>query len=137
MTQINAYINFPGNTREAMTFYKECLGGELELMTFEGSSMESHVPAEAKQNILHSMLTNGAIRLMASDMVSADSLTSGNNISLMLDCGSEEEIYRFYTALSAGGDADHPVQPAFWGGLFGHLTDKFGIQWLLNCSPQA
>ena len=137
MTQINAYINFPGNTREAMTFYKECLGGELEIMPFEGSAMESHMPPEAKQNVLHSMLTNGAIRLMASDMVSADSLTSGNNISLMLDCSSEEEINRFYTALSAGGDADHPVQPAFWGGLFGHLTDKFGIQWLLNCSPQA
>jgi len=137
MTQLNAYINFPGNTREAMTFYKECLGGELEFMPFEGSPIEGHAPAEAKQNIVHSMLTSGSMRLMASDMVSAEELKSGNNISLMLDCDSEEDIHRFYNALSAGGDPDHPVQPAFWGGLFGHLTDKFGIVWLLNCSPKA
>ena len=44
MTTINAYLTFNGDCREAMTFYKECLGGELTLETAKGSPMESHWP---------------------------------------------------------------------------------------------
>jgi PhnB protein len=29
MVQIYPYLAFNGNYREAMTFYKECIGGEL------------------------------------------------------------------------------------------------------------
>ena len=134
MTQLNAYINFAGNTREAMNFYKSCLGGELEIMEFEGSAIEEHMPSEMKHSVLHSMLTNGGIRLMASDMPNPAGITVGNNISLILDCDSTEEIHRFYNNLAEGGTPDHPVQPAFWGGIFGHLVDKYGIAWLLNCS---
>ncbi len=133
MKQLLAYINFPGNTREVMNFYKECLGGELEIMTFKGSPMEEHFPAEMHDQVMHSHLTIGDIGLMASDMPNPAGITAGNNISLMLACSTEEETRRVYDALSAGGNADHPVQPAFWGGLFGHLTDKYGIAWLLTC----
>lgn len=131
MSQIVPYINFPGNTREAMTFYQECLGGELDIRP-----MPEGMPGPA-DGVMHSELTGGGLRIMASDMVSPGGLTTGNNISIMIDCSSEEEINRFYSKLAVGGNADHPVQPAFWGGLFGHLTDKFGIAWLLNCSPEG
>ena len=57
MTQISAYLNFNGNCREAMTFYKNCLGGELSLQTVEGSPMEAGCPAGVKHQILHSSLT--------------------------------------------------------------------------------
>jgi len=137
MAQIVPYINFPGNTREAMNFYKDCLGGDVQFMTFGGSPIEEHMPQAPKDGIVHSELTSGSFRLMASDMVSAAELTSGNNMSIMIDCDSEEQIRSYYDKLSAGGNPDHPVQPAFWGGLFGHLIDKFGIVWLLNCSPKG
>jgi PhnB protein len=68
MTQINAYLGFNGNCREAMTFYKECLGGELTLQTVAGTPMAEHMPAEAGQTILHSCLTRGGLVLMATDM---------------------------------------------------------------------
>ena|SRR5689334_18143310 len=134
MAQTVTYINFPGNTRDAMNFYKECFGGELQIMDFKGSPMEGYKPDD---KVVHSSLVSGNVRIMASDMVDEADLKSGNNVSIMVDCTSEEEIHRLYSALSAGGNPDHPVQPAFWGGLFGHLVDKFGTIWLLNCSPQA
>ena len=34
MKEINAYLIFNGNCREAMTFYQKCLGAELQLITF-------------------------------------------------------------------------------------------------------
>ena len=91
MTQISAYLNFNGNCRDAMTFYKDCLGGELMLQTVEGSPIEAQCPAGLKHQILHSSLTKNALILMGSDMVGPGGLKKGNNISLSLSCSSEEE----------------------------------------------
>jgi PhnB protein len=132
MTQINSYLTFNGNCREAMTFYQECLGGELFLQTIGESPMADQLPPQMKESILHATLTKGALIIMASDMVSEQGLTKGNNVSLMLNCSSEDEIRTFYQKLSDGGEARHPLENTFWGALFGGLTDKFGILWLLN-----
>lgn len=132
MSQISAYLTFSGNCREAMTFYKKCLGGELVVQTIGDSPMADKMPPEFKQNVLHSTLSKGALLIMASDMVSEKGLRKGNSVSLMLHCSSEEEIKSCYASLSSGGDATHPLEDTFWGALFGDLTDKFGNHWLLN-----
>ena len=132
MTQINTYLTFNGNCREAMTFYRNCLGGELSLQTIGESPMASHLPPQMKDRILHSTLTNGTLIILASDMVGEKGLIKGNSVSLMLNCSSEAEIRGFYTKLSVGGQATHPLENTFWGALFGDLTDKFGNQWLLH-----
>ena len=132
MTQINAYLTFNGNCREAMKFYKECLGGELTLQTVGESPMADRMPPQMKQSVLHSTLTKGALLIMASDMVSEQGLMKGNTVSLMLNCSSEEEIKSCYARLSKGGEATHPLENTFWGALFGDLTDKFGNHWLLH-----
>ena len=132
MTQINAYINFSGNCREAMTFYKECLGGELTLQTVGGSPIEAQCPAGMKDDILHATLTKGVLLLMGSDMVGPGGLVKGNNIALSLNCSSEEEINTFFSKLSESGNIIDPLKVQFWGAMFGVLTDKFGIRWMLN-----
>lgn len=132
MTQISAYLNFSGNCREAMTFYQECLGGELKLQTVEESPVANQMPPEARKSILHSTLALGNSVLMGSDMAGPDGVIRGNAISLTLQCSSEQEILRFFSKLSAGGKITHPLQEEFWGATFGQLTDKFGINWLLN-----
>lgn len=132
MTQINAYLNFNGNCREAMTFYKDCLGGELSLQTVEGSPMEAGCPAGVRHQILHSSLTKNGLILMGSDMVSAEGLNIGNNISLALNCSSEAEINTIYASLSRGGQIIEPLKLQYWGAMFGVLKDKMGITWMLT-----
>lgn len=132
MTQIHSYLTFNGNCREAMTFYQECLGGELTFQTVGESPLSEKMPKIMKDCILHSTLTNGNLILMASDMVSEKGLIKGNSVSLSLNCSSEEEIKSCYAKLSAGGTANHSLENSFWGALFGDLTDKFGNNWLLN-----
>jgi PhnB protein len=132
MTQINAYLNFDGNCREAMNFYKECLGGELTLQTVEGSPVEAQCPAAMKHQILHSSLVKNGLVIMGSDMSGPEGITKGNNIALSLNCSSEEEINSFFSNLSAGGKIIDPLRQQFWGALFGVFNDKFGIRWMLN-----
>jgi PhnB protein len=130
MAQINAYLTFNGNCREAMTFYQQCLGGELRLQTVGGSPMEDQMPSEAKQKILHSSLTKDNLVLLASDISEKGKLVKGNSISLSLHCNSEEEIISVFAKLASGGQVAHPLHH-FFAGTMGALTDKYEKDWLL------
>ncbi|HEY5391211.1 MAG TPA: VOC family protein [Hanamia sp.] len=132
MKTLSAYITFSGNCREAMTFYKKCLGGELTFQTIGESPLSEKMPKKIRECILHSTLTNDRLLLMGSDMVSEIGLIKGNAVSLTLNCDSEKEIRSCYKKLSAGGQATHPLKDTFWGALFGGLTDKYGNNWILN-----
>jgi len=132
MARINAYLTFNGNCREAMTFYKECLGGELVLQTVGESPMAELMPPQMRQSVLQATLVKDGLVLRGSDMVSEQGLVQGNAVSLMLHCSSEWEIRTCYDKLVSGGLASHPLESTFWGGLFGDLVDRFGIHWLLN-----
>ena len=131
MTHINAYLNFNGRCREAMTFYHECLGGELTMQKVSESPMAAQMPSELSANILHSTLTHNGIVLMGSDMIGA-SLVNGNAVSLCLNCSSDEEINEFFDKLSKGGNVKMPLHQTFWGATYGELTDKYGMNWMFN-----
>lgn len=133
MTQIYAYIGFNGQCREAMGFYKECLGGDLTFLTFGEGPMAGQCPAGMEGQIMHSSLTKGPLLLMATDMtIPNEGFLKGNHMALSLNCSSEEEINHFFSSLSAGGQVVDSLGVKFWGAIFGVLTDKFGIRWMLN-----
>jgi PhnB protein len=137
MTQINSYLTFNGNCREAMTFYRDCLGGELNFQTIGESPLSDKMPTQMKDCILHATLTNDRLILLGSDMVGEKGLVKGNAVSLSLNCSSEEEIQSWYTKLSNAGFQNHPLENSFWGALFGDLTDKFGNHWILNFNKNS
>jgi PhnB protein len=60
----------------------------------------------------------------------------GTNVSLSLSGEDDEELTGYYDKLSEGGNASMPLSKAPWGDKFGMLTDKFGIQWLVNISAK-
>ncbi len=128
MSQIVAYLSFAGNCREAMTFYKDCLGGELTMQTVAESPMAGQMPAEMGQHILHANLSSGGITLMASDM--NNNFTPGTAVHLCIVCDSEEELNALFNKLSEGGTVRHPVEK-FFAGTMGDFRDKFGINWML------
>jgi len=126
MAKINPYLRFnEGKCKEAMEFYKECLGGELTFMTVGESPMASEMPAEAQEKIMHSTLKKKDLEFFASDMM-RDKTVIGDNVALSLNCESEDEIKDLFAKLSQGGEVFMPLEMAFWGGLFGVLTDKYG-----------
>ncbi|HEX9513296.1 MAG TPA: VOC family protein [Puia sp.] len=134
MDSINPYIGFNGRCREAMTFYKECFGGDLDLQQLDGSPMEQYWPA-GKGKLFHSALTlNGKLLVMGSDMNGPEGQTVGNNIQLAISCTSEKEINSLFEKLGSGGKVLAPVSETFWNALFGSVQDKFGVNWMLNYS---
>ncbi len=130
MPQLNPYLQFDGNCKEAMNFYKSCLGGELSLMTMGESPMGKDLPAEAKNKVMHARLKNDGVVIMAADNMSPGGPAPGGNISLSISAGSKKEIDTFFSKLSAGGKVLHAPKEEFFG-YYGDLKDKYGINWML------
>lgn len=126
---INPYLNFDGNTEDAMKFYAEVLGGSLEVHRFGDNPMP--VPAEHKNRIMHATVRSGAVTLMASDTMPGQGLKSGNQVHLSLNFDDKAEQDKIWNRLSAGATVTMPLGDQFFG-RFGMLTDKFGIQWMLH-----
>ena len=132
MAQLNPFLRFnEGKCREAMNFYKECFGGELTFMTVGESPMAKDMPADKQDFIMHSELKKDKLIFFGSDMM-RDAAVIGDNVGMSLNCESESEIKDLFAKLSKGGEVFMPIEDAFWGALFGVVTDQYGIEWMLN-----
>jgi PhnB protein len=136
MTQLNAYLNFPGNTEEAFNFYKSIFGGELNLIRFRDVQ---DLPGMGKVNdsdldkVMHVALKIGDNLLMATDMLESHghNLKIGNAITLSIHPDNKAEADRLYSSLSAGGNALQPMSDMDWG-YWGMLIDRFDVPWMVN-----
>ncbi|MGO4293073.1 VOC family protein [Chitinophaga sp. RAB17] len=136
MALLNPYLSFDNNCREAMTFYKDCFGGELFLQTVaESPVMAAQMPDHMKDLILHSTLTIGAMVIMASDL-SRVKRVEGNTVQLCINCQSEKELDTFFSKLAVGGQITEPLADMPWGARYGALTDQYGKHWLFNCPKE-
>jgi len=131
MSKMNLYANFDGQCREAMTFYKSVFGGELTMQSAGSSPMAAQVPAQFQDHLIHAQLDTQDWTLMASDAI-GHPLTHGNDMSIMINCDSEEQINTYYKALSAGGEIVSELKKEFWGAIYANFVDKYGIRWMLN-----
>jgi PhnB protein len=132
MKSVTSYLSFDGNCRQAITFYRECLGGELTINAYPDASGQPSADPGAK--VMHAQLAlQGAPLLMASDSPQPGTLQQGNNFSVSIDCDSRSEVERLFASLAGQGEVRMPLMDAPWGAVFGMLTDQFGVQWLLNC----
>lgn len=130
MKAITTYLNFDGNTRDAMTFYAKCLAAELSIRSFREA--EIPVPEGAEDRIIHARLAKGSMVLMASDTQPGSPFTPGNNFYVCVDCDGRDETDRLFQALGEGGSALMELQDTFWGAYFGMVTDKYGVGWMFN-----
>ncbi|HEY9342032.1 MAG TPA: VOC family protein [Hanamia sp.] len=134
MAKMNSYLNFNGNTEEAFNFYKSVFGGEfLTLMRFKDTPDADKMPADEQEKVMHVALPIGDNILMGTDVLkSMEPVNFGTNSSLSIDGESEEEANQLFNKLSVGGKVVMPLEKMFWGALFGMITDKFGVQWMVN-----
>ncbi len=135
------YLNFPGNTEEAMNFYKNVFGTEFNgngIQRFGEIPKEAGhppVPEEIKKMVLHVELPIlGNHVLMATDAPKEMGMTliQGNNMHISLEPETREETKILFDKLSKDGKITMPLEDMFFGSYFGSCTDKFGINWMFN-----
>lgn len=133
-TMVQPYLFFGGNCEDALAFYREAVGAEVDmLMRFDESP--DPVPAGMLQpgferKVMHSSFRIGATTIMASDGCDEGSGFSGFSLSLAV--ASEAEAGRAFNALAEGGTITMPLGKTFWSPCYGMLTDRFGIGWMVG-----
>lgn len=142
MASVSTYLNFPRHTEEAFAFYKEVFGTEFSgpVNRFKDVPPSPDQPPMAEEDanlIMHVCLPIlGGHLLMGTDAPESMGfkVNTGNNVYISLHPDSRAETDRLFAALAEGGKIESPLQDMFWGDYYGSLTDRFGVQWMFNCS---
>ena len=132
MAKLNPFLRFnDGKCREAMEFYKSIFGGKVEYMTMGASPMGKDMP-EKQDLIMHAELSNGGAAFFYGSDMMRDKAVIGDNVGMALNCESETELREHFEKLKIGGEVFMEPKKEYWGGIFGMVTDKYGVEWMLN-----
>lgn len=134
MKQLIPYLNFNGQCRQALAFYQACFGEdnvEVSIRTFADAPVDD-MPEDVKESVMHAEFKSHGLFFMASDGNRGMPFEQGNNIHLNMQLTNVDEQTELFEKMSAGGQVTMPLQDTFWQSRFGMLTDKFGIQWMMN-----
>jgi PhnB protein len=146
MASVSTYLNFPRQTEEAFNFYKSVFGGDFvggKISRFSDIPPQDGAPplTEGDKNlVMHVALPiTGGHLLMGTDApeTMGFKVNFGNNMYLNLEPDTRTETQKLFKALSAGGTIGMELQDMFWGDYFGSCTDKFGVQWMFNCTEKV
>ena len=138
--KIQPYLMFNGRCQEAIDFYREVLGAEVQMLLRFKEAPDAPPPGMVPENwgekVMHSELKIGDTVLMASDGCAVTS-TEFKGFSLTAQVANEADADRVYAALSARGQATMPLTKTFFSPRFGMLTDRFGISWMVIVPAEA
>jgi|tagenome__1003787_1003787.scaffolds.fasta_scaffold20678382_2 PhnB protein len=128
-SRLNPYLNFDGNAREAMEYYRDVFGGELRVSTFGEFGMEG----AGSDKIMHAQLeTPSGYTLMASDTAPGMQRTTGDAITVSLSGEDGDELRGYWDKLSDGGQVTMQFEKQMWGDEFGMCVDRYGVPWMID-----
>lgn len=129
--QLSNYLFFTTNCEQALEFYTRCgLGKITDVLRFGVDGMP--VPNESMRGkIMHARFEGQGGLFFASDNDDAEPMRGSAHIMQMDDRQLTKQIFE---KLSDGGVVTTPLAMQIWGDYFGKFTDRFGVQWMLNCA---
>lgn len=136
MANLNPYLSFRTEAREAMEFYRGVLGGELDITVFGDFPDMAQDPSQ-KDLVMHAQLTTpDGLVLMASDTPEGMTYEKPQGVSVSLSGNPQDVTRQVWDRLSEGATITMPLDVPPWGGTFGMLVDRFGIAWMLHGDPE-
>ncbi|GAA0495641.1 VOC family protein [Paractinoplanes deccanensis] len=133
-SQLNPYLTFDGNAREALDFYKSVFGGDLAINTY--GDFGAPDPTAAGR-IMHGRLdTPQGYTIMAADAPPGSTTTFGDNVVCSLSGDAGEGLEDVWDKLSPNAEIEVPFEKQMWGDTFGQLKDRYGIHWMVNVTGQ-
>ena len=133
--QVEPYLFFEGRCEEALDFYRRALGAEVTtLLRYKESPDPNMCPPGAEDKVMHVVVRFGDTTILASDGMSSGNLAF-QGFSLSLTLTNKDKAERLFKALSDGGQVQMPLAETFFSPLFGMVTDRFGVLWMIILAP--
>lgn len=129
--QVLPYLFFDGRCEEALEFYRQALGAEVEMMMrFQENPEPTMTPPGSEEKVMHASFRIGDTLLMASDGNCGGKPTF-QGVSLTITAADVAEAERLFAALSDGGQVQMPLAETFFSPRFGMVADRFGVSWMV------
>ena len=130
--QSTPHLNFRGQAREALDFYRSVFGGERTIVTY-GDLGATQDAAQAEQVIWGQVASDQGFRIMAYDVQPEKPWHPGENaVYVSVRGSSAETITAHWETLRAGASILQPLGASAWSPLYGMLRDRFGVTWVLD-----
>lgn len=128
---VTPHLNFRGSAREALEFYRTAFGGDLAIITY--ADMGSTAPETTDHVVWGQVAAPNGFRIMAFDVYPHLPWERGQNAFFVSVRGTDpDELQASWDALSDGATILQPLAPSEWAPLYGQLTDRFGVTWVLD-----
>ena len=128
--KLSNYLFFTVTCEQALAFYSHCgLGKMVEVVRHGANGMPVRNEA-MRGKVMHAKFEGPGVLFYASDNDDAESMRGSAHLLMMDD---RESTDRLFARLSEGGTVTTPIGVQPWGDYYGNLTDRFGVQWMLNC----
>ena len=130
--QLEMFINFNGNCRQAVEFYAKVFKSTVNnLMTYGDAPPDPDyiVPEADKDRIMYAGIPFGGMTVMFMDYPSGTELTPGDNIHPTISTDNKEEVTRLFNELKEDGEVFAELGKTFFSEWYGMVKDKFGITW--------
>jgi PhnB protein len=129
--QLSNYLFFTTHCEEALAFYAECgLGRIVDVLRYGENGMPAGSEA-MRGKIMHAKFEGPGILFYASDNDDAEPMRGSAHILMMHD---REQTTALFERMARGGKVTTKLGLQPWGDYYGKLTDRFGVQWMLNCT---
>ena len=123
-----------GKCEEALNFYKGVFKGDVTAMSrWKDAPAEMGLPAELGSRVMNANFKSPGVSFMAADAQPTTQYGMGR-ISLAIGTSDVAEAQRVWDALAKDGEVEMPMEETFWAAKFGMLTDKYGVDWMINCA---
>lgn len=130
-TSVQPYLFFNGRCEEALEFYRNSLGAEVEMLSRFKEAPEPGMAQPGMENkVMHASFRVGETLLMASDGRGGQPRFEGFSLSIVVP--DEEKADKVFKALANGGKITMPLEKTFWAPKFGMLEDRFGVGWMVS-----
>ena len=131
---VQSYLFFDGRCEEALNFYRNAAGAEVEMMMRFKDSPEPAQPGMAPpgsvNKVMHASFRIGDTVIMASDG-RCEGRQRFEGFSLTLTVANEADAERMFGALAEGGQVQMPLAKTFFSSCFGMVADRFGVSWMV------
>ena len=126
------HLNFRGDARAALELYRSVFGGDVVVVTYADAGAAQDGPAA--DQVMWGQVQGGAgIHVMAYDVPAGLPWEPGRNAFFVSVRGdSAEEVTGYWQGLAEGATVVQDLAPSGWAPLYGMLTDRFGVTWVLD-----
>ncbi|RMI30525.1 VOC family protein [Nocardia stercoris] len=145
-----AHLNFHGQARAALEFYRSVFGGRITLATYRDFGMPAGWPDAAKV-VFGQVIADNGFRVMAYDVPGAGAPAAAAAPTTRRENGATlteepfflsvrgetvDEVGALWEGLADGATVIEELGPAQWAPAFGMLCDRFGITWILDVAAE-